>query len=138
MMRDGAITSTVSNQPLICQAEVIAPSQDNPLALLAQWRKEAVDECGWKQSALAAHLGVSEHYLSRMLSGAKPFPDRHVVRLPREIQIRIATKFLEHVGHIVVPPVTQADCDRYLAMGLFGRLRAVWAVTPTPLKASVR
>lgn len=118
-----------------------AAGQANPVDRAGRVRSSAVDrwlvmlrtaisECGWKHEALAAAMAIDPAYLSRMLSGEKPWTVRHIVALPDDVEARFEAKRAESLGLIVVAPAQGEDAVRQFVSGLFGVLRS-----RLPLKA---
>jgi len=58
----------------------------------------SVEESGWRRSAVAAELGVSDPQLSAMLSGERAVTLRRLSGLPLEIRQRFARRLAEALG----------------------------------------
>jgi hypothetical protein len=90
-------TAQVTSGALAKAGEVTACDLDT-LALL----RAAIEESRVQQKVVAATLGVDHAYLSRMLTGEKPFPVRSVDRLPVDVRRIYARLLAEHEGWRVV------------------------------------
>jgi len=96
--------------------------EDNSLALKRRFVREAIDELHWKHDAIAALLDVTPPYLSKMLDGEKPITQRHLDRLPDDVEALYYKKCAEHHGLIVVERSTGEEATRRFVSGLFGLL----------------
>jgi hypothetical protein len=122
VMREKATTPLAAAQSLIVDHDLATRSTDvdRYLAMLRQ----AIADTGWKHEALAEALAIDKAYLSRLLSGEKPFRVEHLVSLPDDLEARFATLRAESCGLIVVAPVDEATACRHLVSGLIGVLSA--------------
>jgi ParB-like chromosome segregation protein Spo0J len=85
--------------------------------------RQAIEDAGWKHDALAAALGVDKAYLSRMLTGEKPWRIEHLVGLPDDIERLFERRRAEQFGLIVVElPADELTARRQLVSGLLGVL----------------
>jgi hypothetical protein len=65
--------------------------------------RAALDASGEKRAVIAAAIGVTESYLSRMLSlngEQKPISLRHLVLLPSSVQIALVASIAEEIGAV--------------------------------------
>lgn len=97
--------------------------QGKDLSLVLALLRDAIDECGWKHEALAAAMQLpNPAYLSRMLSGEKPWTLRHLLALPDDIEGRFAQKWAGYRGALVVAPLVGEAAVKALVSGLIGVL----------------
>lgn len=100
--------------------------------------RRAIDDSGWKHTAIAAVLGVTPQYLSRQLDGEKPWTLRHQDALPDEVEAIYARLYAEHLGLIAVAVPTSAEqARRDLVSGLFGLLHRLPEKAATFAKAEL-
>lgn len=85
--------------------------------------RAAIDASGWKHEAIAAEMRLpNAAYLSRMLSGEKPWTLRHIEALPDGIEAIYYRLRAESLGLLVVEPVDYETARRHLVSGLVGVL----------------
>lgn len=85
--------------------------------------RQAIEDCKWKHEALAESMGIDKAYLSRLLSGEKPWRVEHVVSLPDDVEAKFEALRAESFGLIVVPRLSGDAAIHALAAGLFGILQ---------------
>lgn len=96
-------------------------AEGNELSLMLQFLREAIDESGWKHAALAVQMNLpNAAYLSRMLSGEKPWTLVHLLALPDKIEKRFAKKWYEHRGGVTVPKLRGQRAALMFAAGALG------------------
>ena len=109
-----------------CQGSLDSRDVDdsgNALSLVLRLLRESIDDCGWKHDALAVQLQLpNAAYLSRMLSGEKPWTLRHLVALPDDIEKCFAEKWAKARGAVVVAPLAGQAAVDALVGGLVGVL----------------
>jgi transcriptional regulator with XRE-family HTH domain len=92
------------------------------LAEMRAWINRAIDESGWNQEALAAHLHKDKAYVSRVLSGEKSLSAAFIRELPDDIEALVAGYYAESFGLVVVAPSRGQDALKNLVSGLLGVL----------------
>lgn len=119
-------TTTIADRAGARQGEPdsrVDEPQGNELSLVLALLREAIDESGWKHEALAVEMRLpNAAYLSRMLSGEKPWTLRHLLALPNDIEKRFAEKWARHRGAVVVAPLAGDAAVAALVGGLVGVL----------------
>lgn len=85
--------------------------------------RQAIEDAGWKHEALTTYLQIDKAYLSRLLTGEKPFRPEHLVSLPPDVKARFAHLQAESFGLIVVKPLEGQDAVRALVAGLVGVMK---------------
>lgn len=124
-----------------------ARDEDNDVALVRRWLREAIDESGWKHEAVAkamrekSGLAITGPYLSKLLAVSgerKTVTAAHICALPDVIEAIYARKYAEHFGLLVVAPVDEVTARRHLVSGLlFGLGPRLPARAGRPLKAAL-
>lgn len=85
--------------------------------------REAITESRWKHEALAVEMRLpNAAYLSRMLSGEKPWTLRHIESLPDDVEAIYYRLRAESLGLLVAAPVDAETARRHLVSGLLGVL----------------
>lgn len=92
------------------------------LAEMRAWINRAIDEAGWNQEALAAHMKKDKAYISRVLSGEKPLSASFIRELPDDIEVIVVRYHAESFGLVVVAPLQGQAAVQALAAGLVGLL----------------
>jgi hypothetical protein len=103
--------------------------------------RRAIYDTGWTHDALAVEMQVDKAYLSRMLSGEKPWTVKHLCNLPDDIEALFEQRRAESFGLIVVAPVDAETARRHLVSGLLGVLAPKPALPQkagNPAKASLK
>lgn len=99
------------------------PSGDEGKSVSLRLMRAAIDESGVKHEAIAAEMGLpNAAYLSRMLSGEKPWTLRHIEALPDGIEAIYYRMRSESLGLVVAEPVDFETARRHLVSGLLGVL----------------
>jgi hypothetical protein len=115
-------------------------SEDEDLSMVRTWLREAIDECRWKDAAVAVAIGLvgesGANYFSKMLRGEKPISAKHLRALPNDIEAAFARRYAEHFGLIVVRPLPPEEALKGLVAGLVSYL-AVGVVKPRMVKAQL-
>ncbi len=133
----GAAARVQVVDPAVCP-EVKAIDPD-ALALVAA----AIEESGLQRKVIALALGVDPAYLSRMLTGEKPWPIQKLDMLPAEVRRAYARMQAEREGWQVV----EETRHRHLIRRVIGELLVELASdcdprlpmrAGVPLKASLR
>lgn len=116
------MADTLRPNSSVCQGEVGSRDDDGRGKSLSLMR-EAITESRWKHGALAAAMKLpNEAYLSRMLSGEKPWTLRHIEALPDDIETIYYRLRSESLGLLVATPVDAETARRHLVSGLIGIL----------------
>lgn len=115
----------------------IQPSSDKSVVLdLQRLIRHAIEDSGLAHKVVAIALNVAPEYLSKMLSGEKPFSLDRVEQLPSDVQHAFARRYAEAIGWHV-----QASDPRVEAMAdlVHAATRALALMTtqrPTMAKAT--
>ena len=128
------------------EGKSLTPAEDDnhELALVRQaiecHREPRADGSGgWTHEALATVLPVpSAAYVSRMLSGERPWTLRHTAALPREIKRTYHALALKREGLTVVEPLPIERALQALADGLFSVASLATAALPPAATALER
>lgn len=101
--------------------------------------RPAADGTRWTHEALAAYMGLSRSYVSRVLSGEKPLSLEFIYALPDDVQCGFHAVRLEAFGAVAIEPVSGDEAVRQLASALFGLLRVhpLGGIAPRMVKASL-
>ena len=121
-----------------CQVQTVSHADDAQGKLVSlSLIRAAIDASGWKHEALAAEMRLpNAAYLSRMLSGEKPWTLRHIESLPDGIEAIYYRLRSESLGLLVVEPVDYETARRHLVSGLVGVLTS--AILPAKADRMVR
>lgn len=120
-MRDSVRSSAAACQGSSDSLTEQSEGKGLSLALL----REAIGQSGWKHDALAVQMKLpNAAYLSRMLSGEKPWTLRHIESLPDDIEAIYYRLRGESLGLVVVAPLSGRHAVEALVAGLIGVLGA--------------
>lgn len=84
--------------------------------------RRCIADTGWTLESLAVEMQVDKAYLSRMLSGEKPWTVKHLCNLPDDVEALFEQRRAESFGLIVVSPVDLDTARKHLVSGLLGVL----------------
>ncbi len=114
--------TSMARAAVACQEQPASPTdlvQGRDLSLL----RNIIDASAWTHEALATVLPVpNAAYISRMLSGEKPWTLRHLAALPDDIASAFHARKAEAHGFIVVRPMQPADAVEHLVGALVALL----------------
>src|SRR5262245_16305083 len=123
----------------------LKPSTGSTLVDLDQlraWIRAAIENTGWNQDALSAHMQKDKGYISRVLNGEKPLSAEFLRALPDDVEALMARFWAESFGQIVVAPAASRDAAvRNFISGLFGMLETPQALpvkAGPPIKATLK
>lgn len=101
--------------------------------------RQAMKDTDWTVDALAAQWKIDRAYVSRLVSGEKPWSLQRTLSLPPDLRTRLALLCAKAVGLIVVEPLSWAEAQRALVAGLVGVMGSqLPAATTGPIKADLR
>jgi hypothetical protein len=117
------MATTSVNQALRSGQHAATDQRDPVRSVLADQTSLAVlrgclSECGWTETALAAHMGKDGGYIGKVLRGDKPMPGDFMDELPADAVAQYHAKQADRHGFVVGETVDQRTALRYVVIGL--------------------
>lgn len=88
--------------------------------------RRAIEESGWNCEAVALDMGIDKSYLSRLLSGEKPFTFAHLLAMPDDAEAAFYLLRLRELNRpaIAISPIDPEAAIECFVRGLVGVLSA--------------